>query len=158
MRAKREIVSGVYKISSSKFPEIFYIGASCDIKKRWSGHISFLKGSLHSNYNLRTHVKKYGIDDLVFEIIELCANENLAERERYYINKLSPNFNNCGQGAIIDRDITHRVVRLTKDANIKLKKIFVNLEERGINYSIPEICDQLFELGIQTKEKELKSN
>jgi hypothetical protein len=52
---------------------------------------------------------------------------------------------------------TSRVVRLTKEVNTRLKKIFIAYDELGVKLTVPEICDQIFELGVLATEKDLRS-
>jgi hypothetical protein len=52
---------------------------------------------------------------------------------------------------------TSRVVRLTKETDIRLKKIFIAYDELSVKLTVPEICDQIFELGIRVKETELQT-
>ena len=84
--------SGVYQIQSKIHPERIYIGSSVDIKNRWNSHLNFmLRG--YAPLILQAHYNKYGVEDFVFTIVELCFPEYLKEREKYYIEKLKPYFN-----------------------------------------------------------------
>jgi group I intron endonuclease len=40
----------------------------------------------HNNHFIQNHYNKYGWDDFVFSIVEVCTLENLKEREQYYID------------------------------------------------------------------------
>lgn len=56
--------------------------------------MSYLRRNCHHNKYLQNHVNKYGVDDLVFEILEVIFNTPvLLMREQYYIDKLMPKFN-----------------------------------------------------------------
>lgn len=70
-------VSGIYKITSPS--ERIYIGQSIDIKERWKAH---KKTKVNRNYI--TLLKKYGVKNHIFEIIEECNIEDLNCRERYW--------------------------------------------------------------------------
>lgn len=85
--------SGIYKIQSKIKPERIYIGSAINITKRWSNHLCYLQKNTHHSSILQNHFNKYGIDDLIFTIIEPCFPEFLIIREQYYLDKLKPKFN-----------------------------------------------------------------
>lgn len=78
-------ISGIYKITYLKTGEA-YIGKTTNIKKRWGEHI---KSSLdigtiaHSSFHNR--LKKDGLWNYTFEILEEVPKEQLTEREKFYI-------------------------------------------------------------------------
>lgn len=81
-------VCGIYKITNQLNNKI-YIGQSIDIGRRWSEHKS---RAFETNTNcyykpLYCAIRKYGLKNFNFEIIEECSPENLNEREKYYIIK-----------------------------------------------------------------------
>ncbi len=88
-----EKISGIYKIQSKTFPNKFYIGSSSSIVSRFYNHKNKLKKNIHHSPIIQSFVNKYGINDLEFLILEECNNENLIEREQYYIDVLNPTFN-----------------------------------------------------------------
>lgn len=73
------IVCGIYKITNLKTGMI-YIGQSIDIYKRWREHTT------NSNSALSQDIKLLGKNYFKFEIIEKCSQEQLYEREQYWIN------------------------------------------------------------------------
>lgn len=77
--------SGVYKIFMISSGKI-YVGSSQDVFRRKREHFYTLKNHKHSNIYLQRNYNKYGIEDFVFEVLELCKIENLQEKENYYIN------------------------------------------------------------------------
>lgn len=82
-----EAPSGIYKITRLKTGEI-YIGKSTDVKKRWTEHCktAFGVGSIAHSI-LHTTMKKDGIDNFTFELLEKLPNDKklLGEREKYWI-------------------------------------------------------------------------
>lgn len=72
---------GIYKITN-KINGKSYIGQSKHIKRRWREHINGLENSVIS-----AAIKKYGEENFIFEILELCSIEELNNREIYYIDK-----------------------------------------------------------------------
>ena len=65
-----------------------YVGQSKNIKQRWKEHI--LK---ERNTMIHNAIKKYGEENFDFKILERCPKEKLTERERFYYNKLKPEYN-----------------------------------------------------------------
>lgn len=88
-------VTGIYKIESTVKPERIYIGSAVTIFNRFAMHKLNLRQNKHHSVKLQNHVNKYGIEDLVFEILEECEKDKLLEREQYYLDTLNPYFNIC---------------------------------------------------------------
>lgn len=63
-----------------------YIGQSIHIYRRWSEHKHELNKGVHDNDYLQKAWNKYGSDNFIFSIIELCDIMELDEKESYYIN------------------------------------------------------------------------
>lgn len=76
---------GIYKIEN-KINGKVYIGQSQDISERWKQHLNSYTKESNVIYKA---IRKYGIDNFLFEIIEVCDIESLNEREIYYINKFN---------------------------------------------------------------------
>lgn len=75
-------ICGIYKITNLVNSKA-YIGQSRDIKKRWIDH---RRKSPHlSNVYLHRSIRKYGIENFSFEVLEECKPENLNVLERKYI-------------------------------------------------------------------------
>lgn len=87
--------SGIYKIQSKSAPERVYVGSAINLDHRWAVHLFQLRRNVHHSVKLQRHFNKYGEDDLVFITIEPCLPEFLVIREQYYIDLLSPFFNNA---------------------------------------------------------------
>ena len=96
-------ICGVYRIWSIVHSDRCYIGSARDIlNKRWPQHRRDLAKNKH-NYILQNHYNKYGIKDLVFEILEELPvdidNDTLLDREDFfmrqfsYIDDIKPYFN-----------------------------------------------------------------
>lgn len=85
---------GIYKITN-KINGHSYIGQSIDIAKRWKNHIisSSNKNDKGYDYPLYRAIRKYGIDNFSFEVLEECSQHLLDKQEKYWIKKLSPIYN-----------------------------------------------------------------
>lgn len=70
---------GIYKITSPS--NKVYIGQAVDILKRWKHYKLLLCKSQIKIYN---SLQKHGVENHIFEIIELCDVEYLNEREGYW--------------------------------------------------------------------------
>lgn len=96
--------SGIYCLKS-KINGKMYIGLSKDVYYRKRKHFEMLAGQRHHNTKMQRHFNKYGSDDLVFEIIELCDKDVLEEREMYWIdyhNSFYKGFNETKGGSLKD--------------------------------------------------------
>jgi len=96
--------TGIYKIYHNSFPNNIYIGsaASTNFRNcnkgfygRWKSHISDLKLKKHHSKYLQRVVNKYGINNLKFEILELCEPLECIIKEQYYIDLYKPIYNSC---------------------------------------------------------------
>lgn len=61
-----------------------YIGASIDIKRRWSNHLARIKKGIHPYFK--------DFDNTKYEILEECTVEELQEREEFWIGYMSSLF------------------------------------------------------------------
>lgn len=83
-------VSGIYKIINL-INNHFYIGKSKNIQQRWYQHKTAYKKILYNS--LYDDMKRYGIENFKIEVIEECKEEDLSQREHYYIYTLNPYYN-----------------------------------------------------------------
>lgn len=80
-------IIGVYKIINL-INNKMYIGSSFFVQSRLRLHKSHLRKNMHCNKHLQSSFNKYGESSFEFVIIEQCSQENLIEREQYWIDKL----------------------------------------------------------------------
>lgn len=85
---------GIYKITNDLNGKC-YIGQSIHIEKRWTNEKADAKNQNSESYNtaLSRALRKYGINNFTFEIIENCPIELLNEKEMYYIDYYNSYFN-----------------------------------------------------------------
>lgn len=81
---------GIYKITNNINQKI-YIGQSIDIFKRWKNEI--IKPP---NEYLKNSFKKYGVENFSFDILEECSEEELDDKEKYYISLFNSTNKNIG--------------------------------------------------------------
>jgi group I intron endonuclease len=70
---------GIYKITSPT--NKVYIGQSTDIERRWKKYRDWIN---HNQPKIFRSIKKYGIENHIFEIIEKCNVDELDKRELYW--------------------------------------------------------------------------
>lgn len=138
------MISGIYKIENLINGKK-YIGQSIDIQRRFNEH-------KRDKDNCRIHqaLRKYGINNFSFEVVEECPTILLDEREKYWI-KYYDSFNN-GYNATTggNQDILPAIQACKKrvyqyDFNLQLVHIYDGVREAGrqtgINpSSIGECC------------------
>lgn len=78
---------GIYKIENLINGKI-YIGQSVDIQYRFRNHKSESFNPKSNAYDTAIHraIRKYGVDNFSFDVIEECDQDKLREREVYWIN------------------------------------------------------------------------
>ena len=84
----KETVCGIYKITSL-ISGMCYIGQSRDCCDRWKQHCKNALGvgtSATTNNKLYQTIKKEGLNNFTFEILEECEAKYLDEKESYYIS------------------------------------------------------------------------
>ena len=74
---------GIYKITNL-INDKSYIGQSIHIEERWRKHRNY--PSEYSEYPLYRAFRKYGLENFSFEILEYCQENELNEKEKYYIS------------------------------------------------------------------------
>ena len=72
---------GIYKITNQVNGKV-YIGQSVKIKSRWAQHKREVNSG-NSNTLLYNAMRKHGIENFTFEVIEECSQKQLNEREIY---------------------------------------------------------------------------
>lgn len=126
---------GIYKITNQINNKI-YIGQSRDIARRWNRHRN---GPFNPNNNqyecpLYRAIRKYGIENFTFEVIEECDIEFLNEREKYWIAYYNSfdtmngyNLTAGGENAITTAKLTevevNQIIRLLQSTSLSQEQI-----------------------------------
>lgn len=86
--------SGIYKITNIT-NQHFYIGSTKNFNNRWKQHLELLRKNKHTSPILQKAYNRYGGENLLFEIVEFCPEDEptLLLREQYYLDTLKPNYN-----------------------------------------------------------------
>ena len=87
-RVKESYMIGIYKFTN-KINGNSYIGQSINVENRKKDHISRAFNNYKTNieYNTPLHkaLRKYGLNNFDFEILEKCEKKELNNREQYWI-------------------------------------------------------------------------
>lgn len=79
---------GIYRFLN-KINNKSYIGQSVNIEQRYKDHVSRAFNSKSDEYNSLIHkaIRKYGLNNFSFEILEECKKEELNEKEKFWIKQ-----------------------------------------------------------------------
>ena len=79
--------SGIYCIRSRATGKV-YVGSATRIYRRWQAHQDQLDKGKHANQQLQALHDEYGPDDLEYEIILRCGEDQLLNNEKRIIREL----------------------------------------------------------------------
>lgn len=81
--------SGIYKLT---FPNgKIYIGSATNLNVRYQNHLEKAKEKYKNKRQVVAKaIAKYGVDSVIWEIIETCPLGQLLEREQFYLDTLEP--------------------------------------------------------------------
>lgn len=93
---------GIYKIEN-QINNKCYIGQSSNIERRWNAHLLAINNPNKAEYGypLYLAIRKYGLENFNFTIIELCELETLNEKEMYWIEFYKSNYRDYGYNQTI---------------------------------------------------------
>lgn len=85
---------GIYKITN-KITNYSYIGQSKNIKRRFIEHRTITH---EHNKLLKEDFIKYGLDSFEFDVLEECQENELHDKEVYWVDKIQPQYNKTAGG------------------------------------------------------------
>ena len=146
-------LSGIYCISNMINNKIYIGSTNCFITRK-NQHFLELRGNYHTNPILQNFVNKYGINSLVFNILEIVDIDNLLIREQHYLDtyiNFDYDFNIC---KLADRPNVNRQFSEEDIKNIanlynsgknatQISKIYFNTKKRQ-NYIAYIIKGELY--------------
>ena len=115
---------GIYKITSKIDSDLFYVGKSNDIERRFKEHIQ--KSYEQSRIPFDDFITNENKDCFDFEILELCSIEELSEKEKYWTDKLQA----TKSGNVFDGGLTNVVgdnnpkAKLTEEDIIYIRQAY----------------------------------
>lgn len=128
-------MTGIYAIKNM-VNGMMYIGQSICVNKRIINHKSDLMHNRFHNDHLQKSYNKYGIDNFIFGVIEICNKEQLNERERYWISFFNSNKRNVGYNVEDGGSRNKSISKETRDKISKTLKGFKISEETRKKLSI----------------------
>lgn len=81
-----EKLCGVYKITNNINGKFYIGGTSESFRGRWNSHKSDCRKGKHHNPYLMASIRKYGVENFTFEILEVCSSCEVEEREQHYLD------------------------------------------------------------------------
>ena len=144
----------IYKITNNINQKV-YIGQTIMAPmQRWQKHKS--DGKLNKPYPLYNAMKKYGIDNFSFEVLEEVSIEELNEKERYYINLYNSyiNFENSnGYNATLGGSTGNHYFNPCVDEVIKnAQYMTINQLAKYYNVGYSTMKNYLYNHNIQSQE------
>lgn len=114
---------GIYKITN-KVNNKCYIGCSKSIKDRWTAHKNDSHNPNDKCYNTKFYraLRKYGIDNFNFEVLEECSVDLLFKKEIEYIQSFNSTNDEYGYNTSIGGDASGIDNSGEKHANSKMKE------------------------------------
>lgn len=145
--------SGIYMIKNLVNKKVYIGRTKCFYRRYHQYKTSFkTKNNKHINNYLLNSMVKYGWDNFVFIVLELCKNEITPERELYFIKLFESTDKSKGYNLRTDtfgKMITHPDTSLKiskrlkkewnngarKDHGLKLKNSWIESKDRRVNQS-----------------------
>lgn len=154
MNRKRDKIAGIYRIMSIIDNSKLYVGSTINLHLRKYQHFSDLKYNRHGARYMQNHYNKHGVNSLDFDILELCSEDRLVEREQFWIDLLNPCFNT--RIAIESNRDTKRD-REQVEAQAELIRKFYK-ENDGTRVWTKELCDKIIQLKREGKKNKEIAN
>lgn len=139
---------GIYKITN-KVNGKLYIGQSINIAQRWKAHKTrpFNFNSTQYESPLYRAIRKYGLSNFTFEVLEECTEEELNQKEKSYIayyQSCNPekgyNLTTGGQNSVtvnskMTEEMVNEIYNLLMRSNLSQEQIAqqFNLSQRSIS-------------------------
>lgn len=117
----RQKICGVYKITNT-VNGMIYVGSSIDVVNRWWQHRKELRSGKHHNDKFKKAFKKYGEEAFVMEVLEVCPQETLREREQAWIHATKCTERRVGYNLTTCVDSPNRGKKMSKEACAKMSK------------------------------------
>lgn len=142
-----KIICGIYKITNLVNNKV-YIGQSVNILKRFVAHRNRAfnpKSPQYGNYFYKS-IRKYGLKNFKFEIIEKCNKEELNKKEQEYIalyksnqSEFGYNLTEGGEASTyskINKEEVEEIYKLLKETDLSQAEIGkkFNVNQRTISY------------------------
>ena len=134
-------MTGIYKFENLINHKV-YIGQSVDIEKRYAAHLR--RYSTEDTVFYRA-IRKYGIDNFSFSIIEVCDKDKLNDREIFWIKfydsynngyNMNSGGDNSEQSLKFDENFVNNIIKILLETNMSYEEI-----SKKYNISIGRISE-----------------
>lgn len=121
-------ICGIYKIENNINGKV-YIGQSSNILKRWIAHKNTYSNPNSKNYDYPIYraIRKYGLENFSFEILEECSVDSLNEREKYWIQYYQSYSNGYNQDE--GGNSASHFTKLSKEKVLEIIEVLKNSKE-----------------------------
>lgn len=145
--------SGIYKITCRETGKI-YVGGSVNMRSRFCVHKSDLKRGKHGNPHMKKMYEKYGVENFIFSVIEICEKGKIKEREQFWIDKLQSY--KMENGFNYHRFSTHKksIIHKYKDPK-EIKKVSEKSKEKWKDLQFREKTINALKKGHEKQIKKL---
>lgn len=118
---------GIYKITNIQTNDC-YIGQSTNIERRWQREKTcpFNKNDKSYNSILSKAIRKYGIQNFQFEILELCEPSNLDYLEQQYIQQFDSYYNGYNATMGGQAGTSHIEIKISKEQLLEIYDLLIN--------------------------------
>lgn len=120
-------MTGIYKIENLLSGEV-YIGQSTNIEQRFKEHI------YHSSSYIDENISEIGVENFNFQILEICSENDLDEREEFYIDFYKSNVPGFGynltSGAKHGRGTSNSNAKLSEKDVYDIREAYKNHEDK----------------------------
>jgi hypothetical protein len=111
----------IYKIYSTKGPNVYVGSTSYELHKRKINHLSAYKKNV-SRCSSIIMFAEYGVENCIFETIEMCEEEVRYERERFWIESISTVNKNKRPSITDEEKETYRKEKVLCDCGCKIRR------------------------------------
>lgn len=149
---------GIYKIENLINGHC-YIGQSINIEERWREHRKSINNTEDWSRSIYQAIRKYGLENFSWEIIEECSKNELDEKETYWIdyyNSYKNGYNQTmggnethGNSIKITKEQVEEIRSLLKETNLPNKQI-------GDKYGVSETLISAINTGYYWKDINIK--
>ena len=128
--------SGIYIIKNTQNNKV-YVGSSVNVKNREYKHFWMLGRGVHDNPHLQKSYNKYGKSSFIFEVVEICDESKLIDKENYYISSYKANFTSFGYNLATVNEFRRNT--FNDEVKIKLSRHNLNKNKNFSTFSLTNI-------------------
>lgn len=137
-----------------------YIGQTNNIERRKREHLSSSYNVKNDGYNSAFHraIRKYGIENFFFSILEECDEEKANEREQYWIQEKNSYIDNHGYNLTLGGDGNKKISKFSEETIKEIQTLLQSKVDYDIivdKYSISKTVLSNINQGLVFKRKDL---